>query len=249
MNKTVLFTHQPLNYFIAQNTNTTTKRTTCSRPTWQEYMLLPGWGKASNTSSPDKVYRRVLKAVGVFWNHLTHLRSSGIEQASTWGLDCFRLATMSKHLLDKINRFYMSESNREVLLMMAGFIEEGISYFVPRTHVEIPNLEDNKYVSHIFPRYEIWLEEARSPLGDKNKKAASNFLLKTLPLLARVVIQDAPYHLKNYPESAFSKFFTAQVCNKYPEYAEYCSTAIEKAKEIERARNTNQTRDLNVAAQ
>ena len=110
-------------------------------------------------------------------------------------------------------------------------------------------MENNNYVRHIFPRYDVWLAQAQSKQGDKNTKASMNFLLKTLPLLARVVIQDAPYHLKYYPESAFSKFFTAHVLNKHPEYAEYCNTAIEKAREITSARNHNQTQGLPVAAQ
>jgi hypothetical protein len=145
----------------------------------------------------------------------------------------------------------MSESCREVLLMMSGFIQEGASYFVPRTQVEIPAeyLPDNEYVTHIFPRYRVWCEEARSPSGDKNKIATKNFLEKTLPYLARVVIQDAPYHLKHYPNSKFSKFFRAQVIHDHPAYAEYCSSTIGRAEEIARARNRNLTRDLNVAAQ
>jgi hypothetical protein len=56
------------------------------RPTWQEYMLLESWSGEKNKSHPDTVYRRVLNAVGVIFNHLTHLLSCGIEQASTWGL-------------------------------------------------------------------------------------------------------------------------------------------------------------------
>jgi hypothetical protein len=212
-------------------------------------MLLGSWSWENNRSQTDRVYHRILDLVGIAFNHLTHLRSAGLEQASTWGLDCFRLATMSKHLVDKINRFYMAESNREVLSMMAGFIQEFESYFVPRTHVEIPFKENNVYVGHIFPRYDAWVEEFESRNGDKNKIAAGNFLYKTLPLLARVVIQDAPYHLKKYPDSEFSQFFKGQVVIKYPEYGEYCSTAIAKAEELANSRNANQTRDLNAATQ
>jgi hypothetical protein len=212
-------------------------------------MLLPSWSGVNNTSAPDTVYRRVLKQVGVEFNHLTHLRSSGLEQASTWGLDCFRLATMSKHLLDKINRFYMAESNRDVLSMMSGFVEEGDTYVVPRSQVEIPYLLNNEYVSHIFPRYLTWVAESESQNGDKNRLAAKNFLFSVLPCLARVVIQDAPYHLVKYPSSEFSQFFRAQVYLKHPAYAEYCRSAIEKADEFASARRDSETRDLNSASQ
>ena len=212
-------------------------------------MLLPSWGGVNNISAPDTVYHRVLKNVGVEFNHLTHLRSSGLEQASTWGLDCFRLATMSKHLLDKINRFYMAESNRDVLSMMSGFVEEGDSYVVPRTHVEIPFLENDEYVSHIFPRYLTWVAESQSRTGDKNRLAAKSFLYGVLPCLARTVIQDAPYHLVKYPSSEFSRFFRAQVYVKYPAYAEYCRSAIKKADEFVTARRNTEIRDLNSATQ
>jgi hypothetical protein len=212
-------------------------------------MLLPSWSGENNSTSPDTVYRRVLKEVGVEFNHLTHLRSSGLEQASTWGLDCFRLATMSKHLLDKINQFYMAESNRDVLSMMSGFVEDGDTYVVPRTHVEIPFLDNDEYVTHIFPRYLTWVAESQSRTGDKNWRAAKNFLFSVLPCLARIVIQDAPYHLIKYPSSEFSRFFRAQVYVKHPAYAEYCRTAIQKAEDFANARRDTETRDLNSAAQ
>jgi hypothetical protein len=212
-------------------------------------MLLPSWSGEGNGSATDTVYRRVLQKVGVEFNHLTHLRSSGLEQASTWGLDCFRLATMSKHLLDKINRFYMAESNRDVLSMMSGFVQDSETYLVPRTHVEIPYLLNDEYVQHIFPNYLTWVAESRSRTGDKNRLAAKNFLFSVLPCLARVVIQDAPYHLKKYPSSEFSQFFRAQVYVKHPAYAEYCRTAIEKAEVFANARRDSETRDLNSATQ
>ena len=211
-------------------------------------MLLPSWSGDNNSSAPDTVYRRVLERYGIEFNHVTHLRSSSIEQASTWGLDCFRLAIQSKHMVDKLHKFYMAESNRDVLSMMAGFLENE-TYFVPRLYVKIPFEHDKVYVTHIFPRYLHWVEEANSRRGDKNKLAAKNFLEKTLPYLAKVVIQDAPYHLEYYPNSEFSQFFRAQVVAKYPEYAEYCRSAIFKAEELAQARNEQQTRNLDRAAQ
>jgi hypothetical protein len=248
-----LTSHQYLTNYFKQNNNELEEHNplcTRNRPNWQELMLLHSWSGETNISAPDTVYRRVLKSVGVEFNHLTHLRSSGLEQASTWGLDCFRLATMSKHLLDKINRFYMAESNREVLTMMSGFVEEGdTSYVVPRTQVEIPYLLNDEYVSHIFPNYCTWVAESQSRNGDKNKLAAKNFLFGVLPCLARIVIQDAPYHLEKYPSSEFSRFFRAQVYVKYPAYAEYCRSAIKKADEFATARRERATKDLNSAAQ
>ena len=143
----------------------------------------------------------------------------------------------------------MAESNRDVLSMMSGFVEEGDSYFVPRTEVEIPYLLNDEYVSHIFPRYLTWVAESQSRHGDKNRLAAKNFLFSVLPCLAWIVIQDAPYHLVKYPSSEFSQFFRAQVYVKHAEYAEYCRSAIQKADEFTSVRRDTATRDLNSAAQ
>ena len=133
--------------------------------------------------------------------------------------------------------------------MMSGFVEEGDCYVVPRTHVEIPFLDNNEYVTHIFPRYLTWVAESQSRTGDKTKLAAKNFLFSALPCLARIVIQDVPYNLAKYPNSEFSLFFRSQVYLKYPEYAEYCLTAIQKAEEFANARRDTETRDLSTAAQ
>ena len=199
--------------FLQNNNNTFTPERI--RPNWQERMLLPTWCYEGNDSAPDTVYRKVLRFCNIDFNHLTHLRSSAIEQASTWGLDVFRIATMSKHMVDKINRFYMSESNRDVLSMMSGFREEGARYYVPRTLIQVPFSHNKEYVTHIFPGYKRWLQELNSKEGDKDL-SAKNFLHKVLPLLARVVIQDAPYHLHKYPNSPFSKFFRDKLCNPMP---------------------------------
>lgn len=156
---------------------------------------------------------------------------------------------MSKHLIDKINRFYMAESNRDVLKMMSGFIEEeGEQYFIPRSHVKIPFLQNREYVTHVFPHYVRWLKEYNSDKGDKDQ-SAQNFLLCTIPYLARVVIQDAPHHLKKYPNSAFSRFFRSNLCMKFPEYAEFCKSALGEAHKISELANSEETRDLNPAAQ
>lgn len=211
-------------------------------------MILPSWSGDTNTSSPDTVYRRILLLFGIEFNHVTHLRSSSIEQASAWGLDCFRLAAQTKHMLDILHKHYMSESNRDVLAMMAGFLQNQ-EYFVPRSLIKIPFEENNVYVTHIFPHYNRWVQEANSRRGDKNEKAAKNFLEVTIPFLAKVVIQDAPYHLARYPTSELSRFFVAQVVQKYPEYAEYCRTAMKQADDLAKARRTAHTQDLNRAAQ
>ena len=46
--------------------------------------------------------------------------------------------------------------------------------------------------------------EQQAPTGDK-PKAAANFLLVTLPILAKVLIQDGIYWIKKYPTHTVSQ--------------------------------------------
>lgn len=217
-----------------------------SRPTWQRYMLLKEWSGENNRNAINDVYRRVLQRSGARFNHLTHMRSAGMEFASAEGLDASIIATMSKHILDKIHGHYMTELCRVVLIVMAGF-EKDDKYFVPRTEVQIPFEHNNEYVTHVFPNYRIWIEELQSGNGDRHKKAAENFLYKLLPYLARVVIQDAPYWLRYYPTHHWSEFLrTNFLCR--PEYKDFCDQAINKASDIATSRQVNGIENLNEAA-
>lgn len=216
---------------------------------WFNFMLLDSWAtqnrgkKEDSRKTVDYAYRKVLKEhCGLDANHLTHLRSSAIEQASTYGLDCMRISTQSKHMMDKINRFYMAESTPEVMKMMSGFrhAEDG-EYFVPRSHLEIPFQHQNEFVKHIFPAYPDWIDQYRS--CKQKSKASLNFLFEVIPFLARTLIQDAPFLMKKFPNCAFSCRYEMFVLSQHPEYRKFNTDALQKVKDLDTQRLAEVTKN------
>ena len=89
------------------------------------------------------------------------------------------------------------------------------------------------------------MEQQRSQKGDKHE-SANNFLYVPIPHLTRVVFQDAPYWLKYFPRSTWSRFLS----NLLPvhSFREWCEAAIVKASEINDMRAFNTVETLNTAA-
>jgi hypothetical protein len=216
------------------------------KPTWHTEMVLQNWSHAKSLTTISKAYNRVLDATDTSFNHVTHLRSSGIERGSTAGLCSSTISTMSKHMTDKLNKYYMTELLPTVMSLMAGFGKDE-PYFLPRSEVEIPYCSNNVYIRHVFPQYDRWLEEFSSEQGDKSKIAANNFLYKMIPFLARVVIQDAPYWLKYHPQHDWSVFLNSKVFQGRTDYKLFLSTAIARASQLSGTRQGSGLRDLNEA--
>jgi Centromere DNA-binding protein complex CBF3 subunit, domain 2 len=174
-------------------------------PTYVEYMLLNKWSGSNSSTSVTAMYKKVLDACGVVSQHVVHLRSAGIERASTMGLEDRRIASMSKHVSDQFGRSYSTQLDPVVMTAMSGCYG-GEPWFVPRTEVSLP-CTDSDSIRHVFPQYDRWIEQFTGPMGVKEKTSASNFLYKLIPFATRVVIQDAPYWLRQYPHHEYSVFF------------------------------------------
>ena len=205
---------------------------------WRKLRLL-SW---TSQKSADAAYRSVLKATGVSWGKVTHLRKTGMEQASAHGdLGIDEIATMSKHRTNKIYR-YATELYTPLMKVMAGF-KRTEAYFVPRTQVELPVEWDAESI--IFPHLETWRLQAASPTGDQSD-AASNFLNKMLPFLARVIIQDGIFWLRDFPNHEISITLRNVMPAGYEEWARETRALVE-----EEVRNVIQSRtlELNAAAQ
>lgn len=216
---------------------------TNARPTWTQEYLLANWSNPGNQSAVDSKYREILEACQVDCNKVTHLRSSGIERASFLGLDHRRIASMSKHYVDVFGRSYSTELDYQVMLAMAGF-GTGDSWYVPRAEVSLPRPVE-RCVRDCFPRYDHWLQEFNSPRCCKEKRAARNFLVEFLPFVARVVIQDAPFWLREYPDHEFSKFFK---CHMPDQYLAWCRLARQQANALGARRDTAQVQGFGSAA-
>ena len=222
--------------------------------TWQFHTIMQRWNTLSDTAdtnqsgrkSTEDAYKEVMEACQISWNKVTHLRSSGMEQASSRGLSADEIATMSKHRKERIFESYMTELFPSVMLVMAGFRKDE-AYFVPRTEVDLPDELDN-IVQLCFPKYNQWIRDWNNGQnGGDTHTSTRNFLLHVIPFISRVIIQDAPYFLKYYPNHAYSVFLKQKLPLSI--WRDWAPTALEKAKEISEGRATSSVAALNNAAQ
>jgi hypothetical protein len=167
-----------------------------------------------------------------------------MEQASSAGLTADEVATMSKHRGERLFDAYLTELFPEVMLVMSGHRYKD-TWFVPRTEVEELPYSLDICIRKLFLHYDSWLEQLRSPSGDKHE-SAKNFLLVLIPHLTRVVFQDAPYWLKYFPNSTWSRFLSNLLPVHF--FREWCNEAIVKAKQIDDMRAVNQVDTFNTAA-
>ena len=110
-----------------------------------------------------------------------------------------------------MNTVYFTELFYPVLLYASGYDKSDInSYNNPRTRLQLPIINNdnndttNEILLAIFPQLEEWKEQQKSVQGD-NRECARHFVNEVLPLLAKVVIQDGIYWIKEYPDSLPSR--------------------------------------------
>jgi hypothetical protein len=167
-----------------------------------------------------------------------------MENGSKKGLNADELATMSKHRKERIFDSYMTELYPPVMLVMSGHRKDE-PYFVPRTEVALPYSID-ECISLCFPKYQQWCTQWNNGEGGGDThKSARNFLLEVVPLLARVIVQDAPYWLKHFPEHCYSRFLRQKFPMSF--WREWCPKAIEEASTIADQRAINHVQGLNQA--
>ena len=179
------------------------------KPSWWKVKL--GFEQWRCSRVAGNAYNRLLSGCGLSWGKVIHMRAAGIEHASAMGeLDAAAVSTLSKHQKSNLDKVYMTELFPPILRVMAGFsnTENKVStnsciYHVPRTLVELP-WTDDQVTSFIFPRVEVWRAQFQSPEGDTSE-AARNFLYGVLPFLAKVVVQDGIYWIKDYPSHEISR--------------------------------------------
>jgi hypothetical protein len=183
-------------------------------PTWRKVKVVEKW---RNQKQCEQAYKEVMRQCGIQWKKVTHLRSHGIELGSRAGLNAEEIATLSKHKTERIFEAYLTELYPPVLKVMAGFRVGGDPYFVARTEDPLP-LKDETAVRAVFPKIDVWRAEQSGPNGDKHQ-SAQNFLYSTLPFLARVLLQDAPRWIGEYPNSTFARSFMSKMTPAYNEWA------------------------------
>lgn len=214
---------------------------------WQQHGILQSWNNVqTGGKSTEDAYRCIMNECSISWNKVTHLRSSGMERASTRGLNADEVATMSKHKKERIFESYMTELYPSVMQVMAGFRKEE-SYFVPRIEVELP-CELQYLIRYCFPAYDNWLSDWNEGQGSGDRHASTrNFLTELIPFISRVIVQDLPWWLKYFPNHPYSIF----VRQKFPIeiWRDWAPQAIIKAREIANSRATRSMEVFNRSVQ
>jgi Centromere DNA-binding protein complex CBF3 subunit, domain 2 len=194
------------------------------RPPWWNLLLVEGWGDSSAARS---AYSKVFEALGIRWSKCVHLRTASIEHASAVGeLSPEIIATMTKHGASRdgmanLLKHYMTELHPELLRVTAGFDKDDRAYRVWRTQFDVDQWvrqvtapgDDREVVDVVFPHYRRWKEQQESEWGDKSE-AAENFIKKTLPFLAKVVLQDGVYWIHDFPDHPVSRLLTFITANR-----------------------------------
>jgi Centromere DNA-binding protein complex CBF3 subunit, domain 2 len=215
-----------------------------AKPSWQTKKIISGW---SSTKAVDSAYQAVYKACGVGWKKSTHLRTMGIEFASAAGCQNDELGTMSKHLIDKIDR-YTTELYPPLLKVMARFAKDE-EYWVPRLLLGLPSdFTEDDLLKCLWPNIDEWREQQQGIHGDGAGRvcAAFNFLWKVLPFFAMVIFQDGIYWLRDFPDNPATRLLIHVMPDWYLEWA---ADARDKVEEMIKHREESKVTDLNTAVQ
>ena len=212
-----------------------------STNSWKKVKLLEGW---SSEGSASTAYEEVLTATNTSWGKVTHLRKTGTEQSSATGdLGPMEQATMWKHKTDKVFQ-YSTELFAPVMHVMAGFRRKD-AYHVPRIKIELPEHWGN-VTSIIFPQWNVWKAQATSATNGDKTDAADNFLNELLPFLARVVVQDGIFWIRDFKHHAIARHLLHVMPPDYERWAkEQREWIAQQAKEFE----VNKIQQLNKSVQ
>ena len=218
------------------------------KPSWWKVKL--SFDQWQNTRIAGTAYKNLLDSCGISWGKIVHMRAAGIEYASAMGeLDAAAVSTLSKHQKSNLDKVYMTELFPPILRVMAGFScsdklnTNSNIYHIPRTLVTLP-WSDDDVCRFIFPKIQFWRAQYYSPQGDTSD-AATNFLFGVLPFLAKVVVQDGIYWLRDYPSHEVSRLLRDVMPANYERW---CRETREKIREEERQNSDVLTSSLNEGA-
>ena len=138
----------------------------------------------------------------------THFRKFGIDYASRYLLE-ESTSSMSKHDTGtggKHRKAYRAKLCQDVMHVMSYFTPNE-TYYLPRTlyGVEIPfPWTDEVIMRHLFPYLANWRVEYCSPRGDYTK-GTTQFLYDVIPMMARVIVSDGAYLVKDFLQHPVSQ--------------------------------------------
>jgi hypothetical protein len=184
-----------------------------------------------------KVVTKIFKECGISSAKVCHFRASGTDLGGFRGLNKSQVATMTKHVIDKLSDVYMSELVEDIMKTMAGF-PKNEQWYVGRCYSNMPQAN---YVELLFPRIILWRQEMHAGFGDKH---AYNFLYELLPFLAGVAVQDGIYWLRDFPTHEVSTYLKTQI----PGYEQWVRAQLPLIDEKNSNRHQEEINALNSAA-
>ena len=131
---------------------------------------------------------------------------------------------MSKHRHGKIEKSYLTELFPPVMRLMAN-MEKNEDTDFPRTLLDLPWTTEALFTI-IFTKRITWLAQW-SCENDGKSKAADNFLNKILPFLAKVVVQDGIYYIRDFPEHQYSRLLKKVMPPDFERWAQNARQEIE----------------------
>jgi hypothetical protein len=199
----------------------------------------PDWYRLKLISWKDynpmyKVFKQVYEDLGIKWDKTTHIRTQGIDNFARGGGKKEEIGQMSKHSSgDTLDLSYLPELSADVMMIAAGFSRRlgENSYLVDRWRInpndpefallpDNPNANDSDLAALIWPAYNRWVAQHNSTVGALKWKCGTNFLEKTLPFLAKVLVQDGIYWIKAYPQHEVSRLLLSVFGERYVEWGE-----------------------------
>ena len=236
-----LFTDNSLNFYKSHEPN--------ELPMWQKFKLSLWADGRNGETQAYKAYKALLEICKLLWEKVAHMRKQGIESASKRGCTEDEIGTLSKHVTRKIAH-YETELHPVILLVLSGFTKKE-SYFVPRTHLQLPyGLTEEHLVHWFFPRIDEWREQQADPThgdrpGDHNC-AAYTILWTLLPWLSLVIFQDGIYWLRDFPNHEATRLLLYVLPDWYSGWARWARDEVEN---IANSRDDAKVANLNAAAQ
>ena len=141
---------------------------------------------------------------------VTHLRKCAITLCTAQGLSEEQVTTMSKHRDNHFQRSYRAELSAPICTTLQGFLpnEPADAYYCPRAHCKLPPmLRDERnfkaFVRYFWRSYPRWERElARNDRCKSRLKSAMHFLHEVIPWLTKVILQDAPFWIDEFPQNS-----------------------------------------------
>jgi hypothetical protein len=146
---------------------------------------------------------KMFRGVGIHSKEKTHSRrKQGARHAELRGVPDSQIRRAGRWSTDALAGVYLSHLPRQFIRAIAGFSQEGKTYFLPRAQV----VPDEALSSQIWPEADVWLQrmEAYHPDSPDNEVVrldlAGSGFLRLLRTLRVILLQDSVILRRKFPD-------------------------------------------------